>query len=138
MMLLTALRRPRIQPTLPLPELNAISMRVLVCATQLDRKRKTYAGRNVSFYTLSDQPLPVTIGEYAEMCILQIVNFHSGLKALAPHQTQSTYHRLPETSGQINTPDQLADHTHHARRMDQRHLSTKYEKGASRGSLEAQ
>jgi hypothetical protein len=67
MMLLTALRRPRIQPTLPLPEINAISMRVLVCATQLDRKRKTYAGRNVSFYTLSDQPLPVTIGEYSRL-----------------------------------------------------------------------
>ncbi|WP_455989413.1 hypothetical protein [Methylorubrum extorquens] len=85
MMLLTALRRPRIQPTLPLPELNATSMRVLACATQLDRKRKTYAGRNVSFYTLSDKPLPVTIGEQAERCILQIVNFHSGLTTLEPH-----------------------------------------------------
>ena len=110
-------------------------MRVHACATQLDRKRKTYAGRNVSFYTLSDQPLPVTIGEYAEMCILQIVNFHSRITTLAPHQTQSTYHRLPETSWQINTPDQLADHTYRARRMDKRHLSTKYEKGTSRGSL---
>ena len=131
MMLLTALRRPRIQSTLPLPGLNAISMRVLACATQLDRRRKTYAGHNVSLYTFTDNPMTVRFGEHAESCILQIVNFHGGLTTLAPHQTQSTYHRLPETSWQINTPNQLAHRTQRAL-----HRAKTSEHKARKGSLE--